>query len=117
MTRRFISADIIVPEPGNPQALNRYAYVMECRNNVLGRIDLGIPMGPSSSYGDGKFYSSMMARHESVQIVWCWLSEQCEPQLYMGPYSAMPREIMIDPQVVQVGAKWAARDRFEQVSV
>jgi len=24
---RFISADTVVPEPGNPQALNRYAYV------------------------------------------------------------------------------------------
>ena len=25
---RFISADTLVPEPGNPQALNRYAYVL-----------------------------------------------------------------------------------------
>jgi len=25
---RFVSADSIVPEPGNPQALNRYAYVL-----------------------------------------------------------------------------------------
>jgi len=25
--RRFISADSLVPEPGNPQALNRYADV------------------------------------------------------------------------------------------
>ncbi|MBC7228453.1 MAG: RHS repeat-associated core domain-containing protein, partial [Thermoflexales bacterium] len=24
---RFVSADPVVPEPGNPQALNRYAYV------------------------------------------------------------------------------------------
>jgi RHS repeat-associated protein len=23
---RFVSADTIVPQPGNPQALNRYAY-------------------------------------------------------------------------------------------
>jgi RHS repeat-associated protein len=29
---RFISADTIVPEPGNPQSLNRYAYVL---NNPL----------------------------------------------------------------------------------
>jgi len=33
---RFISADTVVPEPGNPQALNRYAYVM---NNPLGHTD------------------------------------------------------------------------------
>jgi len=33
---RFISADPLVPEPGNPQALNQYAYVY---NNPLGYID------------------------------------------------------------------------------
>jgi len=25
---RFVSADTIVPEPGNPQSLNRYAYAL-----------------------------------------------------------------------------------------
>ncbi|MEM4326371.1 MAG: RHS repeat-associated core domain-containing protein, partial [Candidatus Pacearchaeota archaeon] len=33
---RFISPDPIVPEPGNPQSLNRYAYVM---NNPLRYVD------------------------------------------------------------------------------
>lgn len=33
---RFISADPVVPEPGNPQALNRYAYVY---NNPLRYVD------------------------------------------------------------------------------
>ena len=33
---RFVSADTIVPEPGNPQALNRYAYTF---NNPLVYID------------------------------------------------------------------------------
>jgi RHS repeat-associated protein len=33
---RFISADTVVPEPGNPQALNRYAYV---NNNPLKYTD------------------------------------------------------------------------------
>ena len=33
---RFISADTLVPEPGNPQALNRYAYVT---NNPLRYTD------------------------------------------------------------------------------
>ena len=27
---RFIQADTIVPEPGNPQSLNRYSYVLNC---------------------------------------------------------------------------------------
>jgi RHS repeat-associated protein len=33
---RFVQADTIVPEPGNPQALNRYSYVY---NNPLNFID------------------------------------------------------------------------------
>ena len=33
---RFVSADTLVPEPGNPQDLNRYAYV---RNNPLRYTD------------------------------------------------------------------------------
>jgi hypothetical protein len=33
---RFISADTIVPDPGNPQAFNRYAY---CINNPLKYVD------------------------------------------------------------------------------
>ena len=33
---RFVQADTIVPEPGNPQSLNRYAY---CLNNPLVYID------------------------------------------------------------------------------
>ncbi len=36
MLGRFISADPLVPEPGNPQSLNRYTYV---RNNPLGYVD------------------------------------------------------------------------------
>jgi len=34
--RRFISADTIVPDPGNPQAFNRYAYVY---NNPIKLVD------------------------------------------------------------------------------
>ena len=33
---RFVSADSIVPEPGNPQSLNRYAYV---KNNPMKYVD------------------------------------------------------------------------------
>ncbi len=36
MLGRFISADTLVPEPGNPQSLNRYAYVT---NNPLRYVD------------------------------------------------------------------------------
>jgi len=44
---RFLSADTVVPEPGNPQALNRYAYVL---NNPLKYTD---PSGRKyDPYGD-----------------------------------------------------------------
>jgi RHS repeat-associated protein len=35
---RFISADSVVPRPGDPQSLNRYAYA---RNSPVTRVDLG----------------------------------------------------------------------------
>jgi RHS repeat-associated protein len=44
---RFISADPIVPEPGNPQSLNRYSYVY---NNPLRYVD---PSGHALWPGDG----------------------------------------------------------------
>ena len=46
---RFISADTIVPDPGNPQDLNRYSYV---RNNPLFYVD---PTGeaPTAVFGAG----------------------------------------------------------------
>ena len=34
---RFISADTIVPGAGNPQALNRYAYVRNCSAHAEGK--------------------------------------------------------------------------------
>ncbi len=40
---RFVQPDTIVPEPGNPQALNRYAYVL---NNTLRYTD---PSGHAES--------------------------------------------------------------------
>jgi RHS repeat-associated protein len=36
MTGRFISPDTIVPDPANPQSLNRYAY---CMNNPVAYVD------------------------------------------------------------------------------
>ena len=42
---RFVSADTVVPEPGNPQALNRYSYVL---NNSLKYTD---PSGHRYEWG------------------------------------------------------------------
>jgi hypothetical protein len=40
---RFIQADTLVPQPGNPQSLNRYAYVL---NNPLRYVDSNGHCGP-----------------------------------------------------------------------
>ncbi|MBU0491425.1 MAG: RHS repeat-associated core domain-containing protein [Chloroflexi bacterium] len=46
---RFISADTIVPEPGNPQALNRYSY---CVGNPIRYTDpTGHRYDPGGAYG------------------------------------------------------------------
>jgi RHS repeat-associated protein len=47
---RFLSPDSLVPEPGDPQSLNRYAYV---RNSPLSRID------PSGSFDFGSFFGGI----------------------------------------------------------
>jgi RHS repeat-associated protein len=47
---RFISPDSIVPEPGNPQSLNRYSYV---ENNPVNRID------PSGHFSFGRFFKTV----------------------------------------------------------
>jgi RHS repeat-associated protein len=48
---RFISADTIVPNPANPQSLNRYSY---CLNNPLKYID---PTGHQEGEGLGEGYT------------------------------------------------------------
>ncbi len=47
---RFISADTIVPNPMNPQSLNRYTY---CLNNPLKYVD------PSGHYNDDFYYEQL----------------------------------------------------------
>jgi RHS repeat-associated protein len=64
-TGRFISADTIVPEAGNPQALNRYSYVL---NNPLRYTD------PTGHYMEGiecQRGCPMHAAHPDFeQLVW-----------------------------------------------
>jgi len=75
--------------------------------SVGGVFDLGMSTGPNSSYGDGKSYSSMMARTESQLAIYCWFSEQCGSRLYFGPWTAITQEVQIDPQIEQVRMQWA----------
>jgi RHS repeat-associated protein len=62
---RFISTDTIVPSPANPQALNRYSYVL---NNPLKYND---PTGQWPSWGDIKEIVSNVINtgKEALQVV------------------------------------------------
>ena len=59
---RFLSPDPLVPEPGNPQALNRYSYVY---NNPFSYIDpsgLVTIRNSSGSVWEGEWYEASDGR-------------------------------------------------------
>jgi RHS repeat-associated protein len=56
---RFLSPDSIVPEPGNPQSLNRYSYV---ENNPVNRID------PSGHFSFGRFFRSLVRAIPAIVV-------------------------------------------------
>jgi RHS repeat-associated protein len=63
---RFISPDTIVPEPGNPQALNRYSYVL---NNPLRYTD------PTGMFSEDAVYSYILNGE-------CGGSTECANNMY-----------------------------------
>jgi len=85
LTARFISADTMIPDPGNPQDFNRYSYV---RNNPLGYTDPsgndpcpgggggcgGVLAGGDGIWGDAiQFtgnYRSLDVAEDDVVVVW-----------------------------------------------
>ena len=73
---RFISADPIVPDPTNPQALNRYSYVV---NNPLKYTD-------PSGHGFGDFFKRLLKgalnyfKREAKKIVRSWTEPFSNPK-------------------------------------
>ena len=57
-TGRFCSPDVVVPEPGNPQALNRYSYVY---NNPLKFVD---PSGHSPDWFNEDWREEFIEKHK-----------------------------------------------------
>jgi len=115
---RFLSADTVVPEPGNPQALNRYAYVL---NNPLKYTD---PSGHKSDPDGAEAEKQPNADpppppplfpydpNESVNdawwLAWSWFFEiGPDPQCF-GPDSSLTQDVMYDPGMKQFREKWAA---------
>ena len=87
---RFLSADPVVPQPGNPQALNRFAYVL---NNPLKYID---PTGHVYDPAEGNGWQDTLRIHivlaqggDINEEFWASYLEAMKPQLLnrIGDYN------------------------------
>ncbi|MBC7228457.1 MAG: RHS repeat-associated core domain-containing protein [Thermoflexales bacterium] len=110
---RFISPDPIVPEPGNPQALNRYGYV---NNNPLRYTD---PSGHALTCGWGEggceslpppppHYSPSAANTQALWILTSWFFEIGPEEQWYGPESPFTQILMHHVGVQRVREEWAA---------
>jgi len=92
---RFLSADTIVPEPGNPQSLNRYAYVL---NNPLRYTD---PTGLFSEEEIMKFFGveswedvlKLFQKGGEIEGRWGWLAILKKADLELP----LPMEVIVGP--------------------
>ncbi len=115
---RFLQADTIVPGAGNPQAYNRYAYVL---NNPLRFMD---PTGHAPCDGEetcGKPrpprpYSLAESNQEADMLVSEWLWETGPGTRTFGPDDSMTQDIMFGDRIGKFYEAWAAAgwvDNFE----
>jgi RHS repeat-associated protein len=123
---RFVQADTIVPEPGNPQALNRYSYVLnnplryvdptgqaecvdeECNwviHPVSGRI---IQRGPATSPPPPAGYDPAESVQQAWGLVQDWFFETGPTVRYFGPESSLTQDIIYDPGMTRFREAWAA---------
>jgi RHS repeat-associated protein len=109
---RFVQADTIVPQPGNPQGLNRYSYVL---NNPQRYVDpsghdVGCPgqdasqCAPTPRTGT---YDPKASADEARTLAWQWFSETGPDYQTFGPDSSLTMDIMNDPGMAQFYAAWA----------
>ncbi len=85
---RFISADTIVPNPGNPQDFNRYAYAAD---NPLRYVD---PSGHTKWEPPTRQRAPQCGEFQSVCVGWWWLTEQGPQTLYFDPGDPMTQDLM-----------------------
>ena len=112
---RFISADTLVPNPEDPQDLNRYSYV---DNNPLRHTD---PSGHQVSCGknDGSHFCNSLAKQNGQQIVSSYFQQPVAGSKQSGgsPITSaqrgkrnLPPAQMSPAQVGQSGNKLSLRD-------
>ncbi|HNR46175.1 MAG TPA: RHS repeat-associated core domain-containing protein [Anaerolineaceae bacterium] len=123
-TSRFSQADTIIPNPGDPQSWDRYAYV---RNNPTGRID---PTGHMDDDGDGGGCESAECRRNArtqfqkrhisnrpqhfILICGVWDGGNCSGEQRLSPYMRFGNTSIYD--VDDCGPKSnCANDVFMQI--
>ncbi|MCO6452036.1 MAG: RHS repeat-associated core domain-containing protein [Caldilineales bacterium] len=113
---RFLAADTIVPQPGDPQSLNRYAYV---RGNPIRYTD---PTGhaecvdeecrlvhhPANGRPIRRGSKAPYADQSGIGLVLDWFFELGAGSRFYGPDSPLTRDIMNDE-----GVQWA-REQYYQ---
>ena len=123
---RFIAPDTIVPEPGNPQSLNRYAYVNnnplkytdptghavcvdeECNWVVHPVSERIIRRRPATSPPPPMGYDSAESVQQAWQLVGEWFFESGPAVRYFGPESSLTQDIIYDPGMTRFREAWAA---------
>jgi len=101
---RFIQADTIVPQPGNSQAWDRYAYTL---NNPVKYIDPDGHKPHCPDFGGCPIYIPDDAVIQAWELVWDWLFETGEKTRYFGPEEPLTQEVMNDSGVDQFKKEWA----------
>ncbi|NLD35320.1 MAG: RHS repeat-associated core domain-containing protein, partial [Desulfatiglans sp.] len=82
---RFISPDTIIPDPYNPQSLNRYAY---CLNNPLKYTD---PSGHMDEYTLPEIVVNGY-RPMSIEDILTWINMTCVPPEPPSAFSPLSRD-------------------------
>ena len=103
---RFISADSIVPSPGNPQALNRYSYAL---NNPLRYID---PSGNDPL--DAAWEDAFREEHDGRSPDDTERQQRLYSLLYAGPVSGAAAWSNDDWAAMSLPTAW--KDAFESTA-
>ena len=110
---RFAQADTIVPEPGNPQALNRYAYTL---NNPVKYTDpsghvydpfvgAGMPRSPFPTFGP---YDRGESIRQALTLAVNWITETGATVKEFLPDNSLTQDVMHDPQMAKFREVWKA---------
>ena len=95
---RFISADTVVPEPGEPQSLNRYSYVV------------GNPLRYNDPSDHTKWEPPTPSQYPyditAFELGWLWLAEQCPEYMVFNENYELTRSLMHDEGVNQARAQF-----------